>query len=196
MLLNKFKLKNWARLTPAKRQDVLQKLENKMAKRAGRPAMPISAVVHDEWSNFGMFEFASGKAVLHLNVMLLSSDKLRFQALATVLHEGRHCMQHYAAHGDLSFFEFRAKRWRKNMENYVASGEDAELYRMQEVERDAQKFAIKKLEKWSYKFRNEDDFWLVLNNLKRRFEETEMQAKEKYGKFYRHKIRRKINKRF
>jgi len=195
MLLNKFKLKNWKKLTPAKRQDVLQLLENKMAKRAKRPAMPVSAVIKENWTNYGMFEFSSNKATLHLNLSLLTNDELRFQAMATVLHEGRHCTQHYATNGKLSFFDFRAKRWQKNMQKYVRYSEDEELYKMQEIERDAQKFALKKLNAWKHKFRNEEDFWIVFNGLVGLYEQNEQDARVKYGMFYKNKIRRKIDRR-
>lgn len=193
MLLNKFKLKNWYNYTPAKRQTILQKLENKMARRAGRPSMPISIVTNEDWNCFGSFEFKNGKAMLHLNILLITNPNLRFQAMATVLHEGRHYTQHYASSSDLSWFEFRAKKWRKNIQKYVPSAVDQDLYRMQVVERDAQKFAIKQLRKWKNKFDDEDDFWLVFNNLTYRYSEAEKEAQQKYGKNYKRKINKKID---
>ena len=167
-----------------------------MARRAGRPYMPVSVVTDENWPNYGMFEFRNDRATLHLNIKLLTEDRLRFQALATVLHEGRHFTQHYAANGELTIFDFRARRWQKNMQKYVPSAEDSELYSMQEVERDAQKFALRKMKAWKRKFEKEEDFWLIYENLQKRFTLAEQEAKEKYGKFYKHKIRKRINKRF
>ena len=131
---------------------------------------------------------------LNLNILLIRDPELRFQAMATVLHEGRHYTQYYASNSELSFFEFRAKRWKKNMEKYISSSVDRELYDMQIVERDAQKFAIKKMKRWQRKFADEEDFWRIYNNLNYRFEQNEKEAIEKYGKFYRRKIRKRIGR--
>ena len=109
-LLRNFKLKRWKRLSLAKRQAVLQKLENKMAKRVGRPALPISIITNPNWYCFGMFEFKDGKQILHINIQLISRINFRFQAMATVLHEGRHATQHYIITHDPSWFQFKSKR--------------------------------------------------------------------------------------
>ena len=148
----------------------------------------ISIVTNEKWQNFGAFEFRNGKALLHLNFLLISEPRLRFQAMATVLHEGRHYTQHYAASSDLAWFEFRAKKWKKNMERYISSAEDPELYRVQTIERDAQKFAISKLNSWQHKFENEKDFWMVFDHLVEAYEENEKNAIAKYGRHYKKRI--------
>lgn len=194
-LLNKFKEAKWENLTPAKRQTVLEKLEKKMAKRAGRPVLPISIVTDKDWYCYGMFESSGGKEILHLNMLLISRVDLRFQAMATVLHEGRHATQHFISKNDPAWFQFKARRWKKNMNNYISSREDKNLYLMQEVERDAQLFTIKKMFKWRFKYENEKEFENTYKLIKYQFEKSEQDAKDKYGAFYKSKINRAIKKR-
>ena len=80
------------------------------------------------------------------------------------------------------------------MYNYISSVEDENLYQVQEVERDAQQFVIKKLKRWKYKFENEEDYVTTYNAIKKQYENNINIAKLKYGKFYKFKINRKIKK--
>lgn len=191
-LLNKFRYKKWYKLTSARRQDVLQKLENKMARRAGRPALPLCVKTDTNWNCYGMFEHSNGKSIIYINIHLLTDPALRFQAMATILHEGRHATQYYIINSDLAWFQFRAKGWKRNIQEYVSSAEDSSLYRMQEVERDAQLFAIKHLKRWRRKYENEEDFERTFEIMKRQYNLAEEKAIKKYGKFYRYKIRKEI----
>jgi len=63
---------------------------------------------------------------------------------------------------------------------------------MQPIERDAQKYAIKKMEKMRHRFKDEEDYHLTLELMKNRFDKTEEELREKHGLFYRAKLRRKI----
>ena len=192
-LLSKFKQKKWGKISPAKRQTVLQKVENKMARRAGRPSLPVSIHTDPDWYCYGMFEVCNGKQILHINISLISDISLRFQALATILHEGRHATQTFITENDIAWFQFKAKRWKRNMANYVSSKQDKNLYAMQEIERDAQLFTLKKLKRWYRKFAKEDDFLYTYDAIKHQFDENERKAKERYGRFYRYKINREID---
>ena len=194
-LFSKFKQRKWIKLSAAKRQQVLQRLENKMARRAGRNPLPISVVTNPDWYCFGMYEKKAGKETLHLNISLLTKPELRFQAMATVLHEGRHATQQFVISNDLAWFQFKARRWKRNMRAYVSSNDDKNLYQIQEVERDAQIFVLKKLGSWRHKYDEEQDFVRTYGALKKQFDKNENAAKQKYGSFYRAKINREIRRR-
>lgn len=193
-LLNKFKNKNWIKFTPARRQDILQQLENKMAKKFNRQALPISINTNTNWNCFGAFEYKGTKKILKINIELITKPALRFQAMSTILHEGRHATQFHISNNDPAWFQFSARRWKKNIQNYVSFSQNKDLYAMQEIELDAQLFTKKMLLKWSRKFKNELDFQKTLSNLLHQIEHTEKEAKLRFGKFYRYKINKAIKK--
>ena len=43
------------------------------------------------------------------------------------------------------------------------------------------------------KFEAEDDFYYTYESIKKQYDENERKAKERYGRFYRHKINREID---
>lgn len=194
-IYNKFKLRNWKRYSPAKRQRIIEKVEKKQAKKLHRPVLPVVVNTHPDCPYFGMFETSKKKKILHINVKLLTDVNLRFHALETILHEGRHAYQHSVINGrKLRFFELKKKKWKQNYSGYITSSEDKLFYSMQPIERDAQKYAIKKMEKLKFRFRHEDDFFLTLERMKNRMTNTEKELREKHGLFYNHKVSRKIRK--
>lgn len=191
----RFKLRKWKRYSSSKRLRVLQALENKMAKKNHRD--PIQVVVHErsDWNCFGMFSVNNGEKRIYVHENLIINPSYRFHALETIIHEGRHASQHKIIHdGKLKWWQFTAKRWKKNFEGYISSSQDKVLYNNQEVERDAQKYTIKWLRKLSGKYKNEQDFNKTLERNEYRYEKAEIDARNKYGTFYKFKMRRKINK--
>lgn len=192
---NKFKLKNWLKYNKGKRQRIIEKIEKKQAKRLHRPVLPVAVNTDPNCPYYGMFETNHGKQVLYINIKLLSDPTLRFHALETILHEGRHAYQYNIIHNKkIRFFEFKKKRWKQNYSGYITSAEDKLFYSMQPIERDAQKYAIKQMEKLKFRFRNEDDYFSTMDTMKDRFYETEKQLKEKHGIFYNIKLNKKIKK--
>jgi len=192
---SRFKLRKWKRYSSSKRLRVLQALENKMAKKNHRE--PIDVVVHErsDWNCLGMFSVANGKKKLYVHENLILNPAYRFHALETIIHEGRHASQYEIINKDLKWWQFRAKRWKSNFQGYVSSSEDKLLYNNQEVERDAQKYTIKWLRKLEHKYYNEDDFYKTLKRNEYRYEKSDQDAREKYGLFYKFKMRRKIDER-
>ena len=194
-LYNKFKIKNWIKLNPGKRERVLEKVEHKQAKKLHRPSLPIVINTDPNWNSLGMFENKKNKKLLHISINLLTRPELRFHALETVLHEGRHAYQHnLITRKKLGFFNFKEKRWKKNYSGYINSTEDPILYSMQPIERDAQKYAIKELSKFKYKFKNEQDYHITMQNMLIRYNETERELKERHGVFYKMVLNKKIKK--
>ena len=193
---SRFKLKKWSKYSSAKRLRVLQALENKLAKKNRRE--PIDVVVHEnsDWHCLGMFSVSGDQKRIFVHENLILNPAYRFHALETIIHEGRHATQHEHINKEkIPWWDFRAKRWKKNFSGYISSAEDRVLYNNQEVERDAQKYTIKMLEKLSRKYRKEKDFDETLRRNQYRYEKAEQDARQKYGVFYKWKMRRKINKR-
>lgn len=192
-IYNKFKYKNWARMNEGQRQKAIEKVEKKQAKKLERPVLPVVVNTDPNWHCYGMFENGHGRQLLHISIKLLTDPALRFHALETILHEGRHAYQFNIINKKkLGLFDFKKKRWKQNYSGYISSREDKLIYSMQPIERDAQKYAIKQMDKLYGKFKNERDYHNTLKSMIYRYEETEKQVREKHGLFYKLKILNKI----
>lgn len=190
---NKFKYKNWIRMNNGRRQKVLEKIEKKQSKKLKRPSLPIVINTNPDWHCFGMFENKNGKKLLYLSINLLQRPELRFHALETVIHEGRHAYQHHLINKKkLGLFNFKGKRWKRNYMGYISSKEDSAIYSMQPIERDAQKYAIKEMSKLKGKFKNERDYHITIENMVSRYENSERELKDRHGIFYKFAINKKI----
>lgn len=195
-IYSKFKLRNWRRYNSSKRLRILQALENKMAKKQNRT--PIDVIVHEraDWNCLGMFVANSEQKNLIIHENLILNPAYRFHALETIIHEGRHATQYFmVTRKKIPWWNIKAKRWKKNFEGYVSASEDKLIYNNQEVERDAQKYTIKWLEKLAYKYQKESDFQTTLERNLHRYESSDEKAREKYGVFYKQKLRKKIEER-
>ena len=173
-IYNKFKQRKWNRYSSAKRLKILQALENKLAKKNHRE--PVTVVVHErsDWNSFGMFSVENGKKMIYVHENLLLNPAYRFHALETIIHEGRHATQFVAINKPkLHWWNFKEKRWKANFQGYVSASEDQLLYNNQEVERDAQRYTIKMLQKLEYKYHNEEDFYKTVKRNINRYESAE-----------------------
>ena len=194
---NKFKLRKWRKYSPQKRLQVLQALEDKMAKKQHRDPIPVVVYERYDWQNFGMFSVINGKKRIYVHDNLVSDPTYRFHALETIIHEGRHATQYVKIKRDkIPWWDFEAKRWKKNFGAYFSASEDRVMYNNQEVERDAQRYTINMLKKLEYKYRHEDHFYTTLDRNIYRYENAETEARKKYGMFYRHKIRKQVDKKY
>lgn len=86
--------------------------------------------------------YSSGANSITLNELLLEEDDPR-KTIRTLLHEARHAFQHFAVE-----HPWRAKpdednvySWEFNIENYIRSEVDFDMYRSQDIEADADAFA-------------------------------------------------------
>lgn len=194
-IYSKFKLRKWSKYSSQKRLAILQALENKLAKKNHRS--PIDVVVHEraDWNCLGMFAVENGKRMIYVHENLILDPSLRFHALETIIHEGRHATQYAAVmRSKLHWWNIREKRWKANFSGYFSSAEDRIMYNNQEVERDAQRYTIRMLEKLEYKYQNEDDFYKTMRRNKLRFEKADDDARKKYGLFYRQKMRKRVDR--
>ena len=188
---NKFKFRNWNRLNLEGRAKVFQKLENIQARKLGRPPADIFFKEMEEKQK-GAFNPTNN--CIYLNIRFIQEDYLRFDGMFTLFHEGRHAFQHYAINTKSSFGVFsKAKKWRENFKGYISGNMDEyAFYAMQPVERDANKYALSRLNSFLYRFSEDRYFMATLNFEERCFYDDKFRAKNELGLFY----NKKITKRF
>ena len=190
-IYNKFKLKKWSTLTPGKRQRILEKVEKKQARRQHREPLAVIMKTDPNWKSLGMFESGPQGKRLYLNVKLITDVYLRFHALETIFHEGRHAYQNHVI-TNRKILGPRARKWRRNYRGYITSGEDMTIYSFQPIERDAQRYAIKKLARLGWRYKNEPDYDATMDQMIYRYENTLVEARRQHGVFYRYKINKRI----
>lgn len=192
-LFSKFKNKKWLSLTPEKRFKCLLALEKKVAKNL--KIEPIKLEIKEgsaNWNCFGAFSVSYGGKKIMLNENLLYEPRFRFHAMETIVHETRHAYQFMAVSRDLKWYEFTAKKWKRNWEGYFSSSSDNLMYNNQAVERDAQKYSIKFLKKYKGKYWGDKDFRLTFDAVVSRYEQADIDARKAYGIFYKQKIEKNV----
>lgn len=192
-LFSKFKRKKWLKLGPEKRLKVLVALEKKVAKNLKLEPLKMELSEDENWGCFGAFTVSGNMKKIVLNTNLLYEPKFRFHAMETIAHETRHAYQHNLISKDLKWYEFTAKRWKRNWGAYFSSTVDEVMYNNQDIERDAQKYSIKFLKKHKYK---DQDYIDTLAAVCYRYDQAEIDAKKKYGFFYKHKINKNIKDKY
>ncbi len=185
---NKFKEKTWTKLTPQKRAKVFQKLENIQAKKLRRPAYKV--IFNSEWGDLMNGECSSTHKTIELNSKFALDPRQRFLGMATLFHEGRHAFQYNCCYGDKPPRRFtRAYRWKKNFQGYVNGDADKySFYSMQPVERDANKYAIKRLKAFRFRYRKEPLYIEALEKKLADFDNVKDLAKKELGFFYRLRV--------
>ena len=192
-LYSKFKAKKWKKYTPEKRFVILRELEKRVAKKLDIEPLYLEIKEGGEdWNCFGSFTVYNNTKKIILNPMLIYEPKYRFHAMETIAHETRHAYQFSVANRKLKWYEFKAKKWQRNWSGYFSSGIDNLMYNNQSIERDAQKFSIKFLKKHSGKYSNDLDFQNTLDAVEYRYNQADLDARKKYGFFYKHKIEQNI----
>ena len=185
---NKFKQKKWKRLSPKKRLNAFQKMENIVARKKNRPVM---AVIPQDWNDGtnGLCDYS--KKTIFLNSKFCLDEEKQFLGLATLFHEQRHSEQYFIISTKKKLFKLsKAYRWKKNMEGYINydGKEKYSYYSMQEVERDANKHAINYLKKFKYRYRKEQLYFYTLDYKIKQYDNVKDLAKKELGFFYRLKL--------
>ena len=195
-VFSKLKLRKWKKLTPDKRFLVFIAIEKKISKWLGlkKPIKLEIKLDGDNWNCYGAFTTSSSGQKIVLNENLLHEQRLRFHALETLAHETRHAYQYSLINRELKWYEFTAKKWKRNWYGYYSSSTDNLMYNNQSVERDAQKYSLKILKKYKGKYNGEKDYRDTYDAVLYRYEQSDIQARKEYGLFYKAKIERKIKK--
>lgn len=198
-LFSKFKYKKWNKISPEKRFMVLVALEKRIA--GWLDIDPLDLEIKEassNWNCFGVFTTIGNTKKIILNENLIYEPRYRFHALETIAHETRHAYQYSVVDRDLRWYEFRAKKWKRNWGGYFSSTTDNLMYNNQSVERDAQKYSIKILKKFKGKYAHEEDYIRTLEAVEYRYNQADLDARKKYGIFYKQKIEKNVknNSRF
>lgn len=193
-LFSKFKLKKWNKLSYEKRFKCFVAVEKKVAKEFNISPIKLELNYDENWNCYGAFSVSNGKKRILLNSRLIEDPRLRFHVLETISHETRHAYQFSVVNKDLRWFEFTAKKWKRNWQGYFSASGDSLMYNNQSIERDAQKYSIKFLKRYRWKYRNEKDFKETFDAVFGRYDTADDKARQRYGIFYKWKIERNIRK--
>ena len=195
-VFSKLKLRKWKKLDYPTRLKVFNAIEKKVAKWLD--IKPLNLEIKedgDHWNCYGAFTTGSGGSQkIVINENLLFDIELRYHALETLAHETRHAYQYSLISRKLRWYEFTAKKWRRNWFGYFSSSTDNLMYNNQSVERDAQKYSLKILKKFRKKYKSEKDYIETYESVLYRYEQADIQARKEYGLFYKSKIERNIKK--
>lgn len=189
-LYSKFKAKKWQKYSYEKRFKIFVELEKRVAKKLKIEPVKLE-IKYEDWNCFGAFTTDSVNKKIIINSILLEQPKYRFHGMETIAHETRHAYQFSVISRKLKWYEFTAKKWRENWQGYFSSTTDNLMYNNQVVERDAQKYSIKFLQKHKY---DDPDYVKTFNAVLDRYERADEDARKKYGLFYKQKINRKVRK--
>lgn len=192
-LYSKFKLRKWKRLSYEKRFKVLTEFEKRIAKKLKVTPLKLE-IKYEDWNCFGAFTVTDGVKKIIINAKLIEDPRYRFHAIETIAHETRHSFQYSVVDRDLKWYEFTAKRWKRNWMGYFSSSTDKVMYNNQAIERDAQKYSIKILKKHRSKYKNEFDWKNTFDAVTYRYNQAELDARKEYGMFYKMKIENNVRK--
>ena len=195
-LFGKLKLKRWRTYSNEMKCRIFQSLENKFAKKQFRRPENVVVNYDSRFKSAGMFCNSESGNIIYLNPYYITDNERRFAALYTILHEGRHATQYEKAVArEPRWYEFTKRRWRTNWNAYVGSNEDPVMYENQVLERDADGYAIKMMNRLRFKYRKEKDFKQILQARVEKFEKDEKLAMERSGLFAKWIIHWKIRNR-
>ncbi len=193
-LFSKFKLKKWKKCSHEVRFRAFVELEKRIAKKLKLEPLKLELRYDDDWNCFGAFTVNNGKKKIVLSSRLIDDVRYRFHAMETIAHETRHAYQFTVVDKELKWYEFTAKRWKRNWQGYFSSTTDSVMYNNQSIERDAQKYSIKFLKKYKGKYKNEQDWANTFNAVVYRYEHADDEARKEYGWLYKMKIESNIKK--
>ncbi|MBQ9792809.1 MAG: hypothetical protein IJW32_03620 [Clostridia bacterium] len=186
---NKFKLRKWKKLSNEEKLVAYQELENIQAKKQKRPVYDI--VVEDLEKNV-MGRCSSSKKVIKLDIDLITKNEKRFYGMSVLFHEGRHAYQYdEITETDKPPIFSKKRKWKKNWEGYVSTAESDgvySFYSMQPIERDAEKYALKRLKQFKLRYLFEKDFKETLKAEKNSFVKAKEKAIKELGFFYKIRV--------
>lgn len=117
---------------------------------------------------------------------------MQFWALTVLFHEGRHAFQHeeVVENNKPSVFS-KTYKWKQNFEGYVNynNNEKFSYYAMQDVERDANKYALKRLKSLHFWFKNELGYQETIKSKQDELDSQVEDAKKELGLFYKLKVK-------
>ena len=184
----KLKTNIWNKLSAKKKLRVFTKIERITAKKQKRKPF-IIIPKHFADTTLGSCNYSNMAISLREEYFL--TPNLQFQALSTFFHEQRHIYQRELILSKKKIFKLSKKyRWQQEMRSYINyDGSDKySYYSMQEIERDANRNAIARMEKLSFLFRKDVNFINALEERQVEYDLVKKDAKKELGKFYKLKL--------
>lgn len=185
----KLKNKNWEHLSLNAKIRVFQKMEDLEAKRQNRKSLNI--VMKDFAGDMqGLCDKKSGK--IFLSSEFIKKRYLQFWGLTVLFHEGRHAFQQEeVVENEKPNVFSKAYKWRKNLQGYVHYNELEKFsyYAMQDVERDANKYALKRLKKLHFWLKNEVGYEETIKSKQDEIDSQVQNAKRELGLFYKLRVK-------
>ncbi|NCB48360.1 MAG: hypothetical protein EOM55_01855 [Clostridia bacterium] len=185
----KLKNKNWERLSPNSRINIFQQIENFEAKRQGREPMKVIEKNFED-NMQGLCDKKSGK--IYLSIGFFKKKYMQFWGLTVLFHEGRHAFQQEEVFENEKPNIFsKVYKWRKNLQGYVHYNDKEKFsyYAMQDVERDANKYALKRLIKLRFWLKNEKGFFETIKSKQDELDSQVHIAKKELGPLYKLKVK-------
>lgn len=194
-----FKTSNWERMSNRQRVDALQELENSMAseqRRRPRTVLP-SALSNTTRGQYMPLDPDN----LHINNQLIQNDHGNYQAMQTVIHEGRHAYQDDCVTRrtvPLSQDKGHLGSWAQNMPGRggVYNNTFFVDYRYQPVETDANNYAKDKVNSFGNQYLHDPAYKQFCDKRDAQDRHTENVAISTYGNDYEQVIRRDIERRY
>lgn len=190
----KLKNKKWERMSLGSRINVFQKMENIEAKRQDRKPMIVDCKKLKSGLQ-GLCDSNSGK--IYLSDEFFNKKYMQFFGLTVLFHEGRHAFQQEEVSENKTPSVFsKTHKWRKNLEGYVHYEKAGKFsyYSMQDVERDANKYALKRLKKLYFWLKNEKGYFETIESKQKELEDQVDTARKELGLFYKLKVKSRNKK--
>lgn len=131
-------ISNWKKAKWEVRLSALQHLENHQASKQGRSPCKVQPIS----TNYNGYFKMNAQKVFISNELLKNPNNV-YQAVDTVLHEGRHATQlQYIEEG---YNPKKTELWKINFREYFTKEDSLYMYLFQPIERDAFGYALKEL---------------------------------------------------
>lgn len=187
----------WESASFSERLNALQKLEDYQARQQGRYRYEVKAFEPDDPGYKGLFVLDDNEleGTIYVNQEHIADSGFQYEAINTVLHEGRHAYQFFSADRGLHHDPFEEERWIVNSANYV-NPSDYVKYFFQPMERDAHYFSREEMNRvfsvLESEFGKSEHFDTYATLRDQQFQSIEKRAEERYGRDFIQKIDRAI----
>ena len=189
-----FQTKNWEHLSEDERTSRLQYLEDAMAKEQGRAPREVTTY---QGRGCGYYDNDNpGKLFVNQNYIDTKMPCDQYDAMNTVIHEGRHAYQYDCIEGKIRHSERKetVSMWEKNAEIYHKPSDNFSSYRFQPMEADANNFADAKMESFDQKFGKDSNYRDYIDSIIDEKQKNIATAQRHYGPDYQQVIEDNISR--